>query len=568
MKLKLFVFFFIGIQSLVYAQYKNMLHQPYKNKVEAIDSLYRNTVNMGRVDSLSIKNYTREIEHFALKHQDKELALEAALLNAYSNCLLYSDQKPELIQNLISVAQKGEEEKVLHIEARATKAIANHYWLHNKYEKSFEWLLHLTKILKQIKPESFPNMASHLNFIGRCYYFFKDYKNALIYYEKSSKLPQTKFNVEAVLEAQNSVGLCYQKLGKLKQAKYYFLKVIEDTSIYQKPTWKGIAAGNLGYNYYLKKDYPKAIPLLREDLRNAINIKEPGLAAGAAIPLADIYIKQHQLDKAKQKIEEAKQYIFQSNQTDRLRKLYPVMSKWYAANNEGIKSSAYLDSTIIALNAYNQKYNSLKLLRASKKVEAKNKQLVIEKLNMEYKLKVSHRNYIILFIVLLFTGSVLAYWFRNKYLLREQEIKELKIERTQKALTQAKKQLLNLKEKINSEKEIVESLQQEIQTSHNQKLINKLKSKIIVTDEDWSKYQQLFNEAYPTYLNTLKNSSANITPSELRCLCLEKLELSNKEMGLLLGVSTNSVMVTKHRIRKKLGLKNQQELQNFVRKTG
>jgi len=44
-----------------------------------------------------------------------------------------------------------------------------------------------------------------------------------------------------------------------------------------------------------------------------------------------------------------------------------------------------------------------------------------------------------------------------------------------------------------------------------------------------------------------------LIPAEVRCLAMEKLRFSNTEMAALQGISTNAVMVTKHRIRKKLG---------------
>ncbi len=543
-----------------------MLYKPYKDKVKGIDSLYRNTINKGTEDSLYIKNYTRQMEKFALDNQDKELALEANLLNAYTYWFIYGHKNPKLIYALIDVAQKAKKEKVAHIEERAVHVVAIHYWKKKEYEKSFEFLLRSNKILEKMNPEEFPNIAEHLNFIGRCYFYFKDYRNAIMYYEKSSKLEKTKFNANAVLDAQNTLGLCYQKLGKISLSSQLFSKIISDTSPYKNETWKKIASGNLGYNYYLEENYEKAIPLLKNDIQNAMQIGESRLAAGSAIPLADIYVKQNKLNEAKQKIEEAKESIQESGETDRLRKLYPVISKWYAANKEPAMSAIYLDSAVSSIDAYNEKYNGLKLLRANQKVEAIDRQMEIEKLHTESRIKISQRNYIILSIALLLMGSLLAYWFRNKYLLRKQEIKELRIENTEKALAQAKNQLQNLKTKIQSEQEIIESLQQELQTNGNQKLINELKSKIIITNEDWNKYQRLFEEAYPTYLSSLKKTYTKITPSELRCLCLEKLQLSNKEMALVLGISTNSIVVTKHRIRKKLKLNSQQELQNLVRK--
>ena len=564
-KLKLLPFFFLFGFTLSYGQYQQLLHKPYREKVEDIHQLYKNTINKGRKDSLYICNYTQQIKDYALINDDQELSLEADLLYAYSRWFLYGQEKPDFLEDLLLMVEKGEKAKVSHIKIRAANVLATHYWQVKNYEKSFEWLLYSSKTLETTTSENFPNMAEHLNFIGRCYYYFQDYENAIVYYKKSSEIIKTNFNAKAVLEAQTTLGLCYQKLSQLSLAKKHFTKVINDTSTYKDPIWQSIASGNLGYNYYLEESYSKAIPLFEKDIQNALQIGELGLAAGSAIPLADIYLKNGRLDSAKQKIDEARSYIRKSQQKDRLRKLYPLMSKWYAANFEIDSSSIYLDSTIMAISDYHQKYNTTKLLRANQRVDAIDRELEIEKLHTENRLKISQRNYIILSISLLLLGSLLAYWFRNQSLLRKQEIKILKIEKTERELKLSKNQLQNLKLKIQNRQKTIESLQKEIKTNDNQNIISELKSKIIITNEDWDKYQILFKEAYPNFITSLKNTYENLTPSELRCLCLEKLKLSNKEMALVLGVSSNSVMVTKHRIRKKLNLKSQHELQKLVK---
>ena len=561
MKLKLAALFFLLNSTVSFTQYKQMLNKPYKNKVEDIDSLYRNTINKGRKDSLFINNYTQKMKQWALDSHDKELVLEAELLKAYSYWYLYGHENHELIQNLIDLSEKA---GVLHIEERCVKVIATHYWNTKNYESAFEWLLRSATILKKMKSEDFPDMADHLNFIGRCYYYFQDYNNAILYYKNSSKLEKTKFNSAAVLEAQSTLGLCYQKIGKLKLAKQCFLRVIEDTSPYKNPTWIGIASGNLGYNYYLEGNYKEAILLFKLDIQNAINIKEYGLAAGSIIPLADVYLKQNKLVAAKQKIDEARLYIQKSKQTDRLLKLYPVMSKWYAANNQVNLSTAYLDSTMIAVNEYNKKYNSLKLLRANQKVEARERELEINNLKSESRLKITQRNFIITLTVVLLLCTILAFWFRNQYLLKKQQIKELALENSEKALYNAKSQLENLTLKVRQDNNLIDELQKEKTSKNNLELLSQLKSKNILTQNDWDKFQQLFKEVYPNFIPLLIARYPNLSQAEIRCLCLEKLRLSTNEMGLVLGVSANTIRVTNHRIRKKLELQSQEALEKLV----
>ncbi len=566
MKFKLIFFILLLNCFIAFGQYKKMLHKPYNKKIEAIDVLYRNTINEARKDSLYISSYTTKMQQWALSNNDKELALEAELLNAYANWFLYGYKNPLLIDGLKDIAEKGNKNKIYHVEERATQVIATHYWNQKNYEVAFEWLLQSAEVLEKITSENFPNMASHLNFIGRCYYNFEDYNKALVYYKKSANLKKSSFNANAVLEAQSTVGLCYQKTQKLKLAEQYFLAVIKDTSIYKSKTWVGIASGNLGYNYYLEKNFKKAIPLLKEDFQNAIKINEPNLAAGATITLADIYLKQNKLEKAKQKIKESREYIKTSKQTDRLRNLYPIISKWYSANKQTALSAVYLDSTIIAINNYNKKYSSLKLLRANQKVAIKNKEIEVEKLRTQSQLKLTQRNYIILIVAILLITSTLFFWFRNKYLLKEREIKVLALENAQKALENSKNKLKNLTKKIREDSNLITELQKNEASKNNLNLLSQLKSKNILTKSDWQEFQNLFREVYPNFIQNFTSSYPDLSQAEIRCLCLEKLELTNNEIALILGVSANTIRVTKHRIRKKTDTLTNKSLSEMIKK--
>lgn len=566
--MKLSFSFFIALLNCtgIFAQYKQMLHKPYIEKVEDIHKLYHNTINNGIKDSLSIALYTKEMGAWALAHNDKELALEAELLKAYSYLYLYGNTNPELVHNLIEVAQKGKDENFLNIEERAVNAIAKYYWGIKNYEKAFVWLLSSAKILEHLEPNNYPNMAAHLNFIGLCYYYFEDYEEAAIYLKKSSKLKKTDFNTIEVTSAQNTLGLCYQNLGELDLSDQCFLAIIKNTVT--NSIWKGIASGNLGFNYYLREEFDKAIPLFETDIAEALKQNDYGLATGSLIPLSDIYLKQQNYKEAKRRLDEASKYIQQSGETDRLRKLYPIMSKWYAANYEPNMSIAYLDSSLVASKAYNEKYNGLQLLRANQKVEASQKELEIEKLNTESQLKLTQRNFIIILVSILLLASILGFWFRNKYLLKEQQIKELALENAKKALSNAKTQLENLTLKVRKDTNRIIELEKMNVSDIDQNLLSQLKSKSILTQDDWTQYQDLFKEVYPTFFPLLLASYPNLSQAELRYLCLIKLQLTNNEMALLLGVSSNSMRVTKHRLRNKLKIESQEELQFLIQGLG
>lgn len=562
MKQACLIFLFFLIHCSLFGQYEDMLHKPYVERIEGLSKLYAETYKQG--DSISTVTFLAEFKIWAEANNDSQLAMEADLVlgNYYQK---YYWKNPQTIEYFITLAEKARTEKFLEIEERVVRVISIYYWKRQEYQNAFRWLLRSASNLDKMNEESFPPKAKHLNTIGKCHYFFRDYRNALVYFEKCSKLKRTSRNNRFVIDAQNTSGLCYQKLGEFEASNAHFLKIIDDTTQFKSLTWKGIASGNLGYNYYLQGDYDKAIPLFKIDIESALKGKpDYGLAAGSTIPLADIYLKRNKLETSKMHIDSARMYIRRSRQKDRLRKLYPVMSKWFALAKQPDSSTIYLDSSMYANKTFEEKYNSLKLMRANQEFLSREKEFEVSKLKTESLMKISQRNYTIIIVILLLGGSIFAYWSRNRHLLKKQQMNDLAFQNTQKDLEHAKSELKRVAQKMYENNEMIVQLKKGNLQKAERDLLEQLKSTSILTQENWIQYKEMFQKVYPNFIMKLKSSYPDLSPAEKRCLCLEKLKMSNNEMALALGVSANTVIVTKHRIRKKLGFTNQEELSALV----
>lgn len=59
-------------------------------------------------------------------------------------------------------------------------------------------------------------------------------------------------------------------------------------------------------------------------------------------------------------------------------------------------------------------------------------------------------------------------------------------------------------------------------------------------------------------------ANSDITNSEERLLALEKLNLKTPEIANILGVSTDSVVKNRYRLRKKLGISRETSITAFV----
>ena len=148
--------------------------------------------------------------------------------------------------------------------------------------------------------------------------------------------------------------------------------------------------------------------------------------------------------------------------------------------------------------------------------------------------------------------------------MKKQELKDLALENSQKDLAHAKSELDKVVKKLNKNNEMILQLNKGKLEKADRDLLEQLKTTSILTKEDWIQYRGMFLRIYPNFISKLQNSFPDLSTAEKRCLCLEKLKMSNNEMALALGVSANTVIVTKHRIRKKLGLASQDELSALV----
>ncbi len=540
-------------------QFQKLMNKPYSKRAVETDLLYQSIKSIS--DSVEAHGILDELTDISHDSKDREMIWEVKLLKCYWQLKNGSASLPQRIALMETLAGQAGREQMFHMAARALKFISYKYFLElREYNKIIQNCETMEQMLDHLSPEEFPDMAGCYLSIGKAHYFFKDYNEAIRYFRNPAALPKNGYNASHVLHAINNLGLCYQKLNHLDTSDYYFTKILKDTVSYPVEVWAGIASGNLGHNHYFRGEYQKAIPLLQRDIYNAISLPDWGLAAGSLMPLADIRLKQNDLEEAKRLIDQARKYIYKTRQTVRLRLLFPILSKWYAAMGQKDKVADYIDSTEQVLQEYNDKIQELKLLRFHQESSAK---LHINQMKSQQFRQ--QRDFVVVIIFLFFIGTSMFFWYRNKNIKRKQELHELELKNAQESLENARSRLTDQARKIRENDKMIHQFQQEFKGRIDPPALQELKSSTILTRADWVSFKKNFQKVYPGILSTLRTSYPDLTPAELRLLCLLKLGLTNREMATAQGVSLQSIYVTNHRIRKKLGLENQDKLEELVR---
>ncbi len=556
-----------------HAQYNHLLHKNFSERNSKINAILDKLKPLKK-DVLIFKEIDK-IRNFARENKDTEFELELDFIEVNWIIFLNASTKrfgqDEIFKRFDSLLERTTKNKLQELKSRVLWSRGNYCWnFIGNYELGFESYYLLDAELNKIRSEDFPEMAWYTNTIGEAFYFFQDYNQAKHYFKKGAFIPENNSNSSNLNSMKNNLGLCYQKLNKLDSAAYFFKKVMDSKPLYNHERWTYIAKGNLGYTYYLNNQYHKAMSLFKESIKGNMKFEEYGCVNGALIPLADIYLKKGNMKDSWECISKAKQMIDVLTNGDdklnRLRLFYPLLSKWHQVSGNKELAIKYLDSTIIVKDSCNKKFSVLQLLRAQQKNAIQERQIATFSLINEKQKKTNERNlilFVLVTITLLFSG---IYLYQKKSFQKQKRIQDLKLTIASQNLQMASQQLQDFTDKLIEKNHIIEMLQEQPDVFIDNEIVQQIKKSTILTADDWEKFQSLFEKVHAGFLNRLTSQYKELTASEIRYITLSKLNLSQKEMASILGISPSSVRVTWHRVSKKLNLSDKDTLENFLQK--
>jgi len=83
-------------------------------------------------------------------------------------------------------------------------------------------------------------------------------------------------------------------------------------------------------------------------------------------------------------------------------------------------------------------------------------------------------------------------------------------------------------------------------------------------DQYWNEFRETFGQVHQQFFDNLKNHCEDLTGNDLRLLSLIKLNLASGDIATLLGISQDSLRVSRYRLKKKLSLETGESLTAFV----
>ncbi|MCF0056894.1 triple tyrosine motif-containing protein [Dyadobacter sp. CY356] len=163
---------------------------------------------------------------------------------------------------------------------------------------------------------------------------------------------------------------------------------------------------------------------------------------------------------------------------------------------------------------------------------------------------------------------------RQQTLVNERRIIEIRNENLQSEIKNKSQQLSNVAINVVRKNEILQEIRDELQqvkqelgqqlpNIHYQKLLHSIERNVAGKD-DWVLFEENFNEIHDEFFKRLKKTCPEISPSELRLAACLRMNLSSKEMAPVLGISLRGIEIKRYRLRKKLHLSNDFNLNEYM----
>ena len=458
--------------------------------------------------------------------------------------------------------------------ANLNEALAEEYLRKNDFGSGLMHSMTANEIYENEGIENFSSVAYARHNLGLLLYHAQEYDlsiqitlAAITGYDHHPLKKGDTLDLEHQMFAWNTIGLDYKKLEKYDSAMVAFQNALHIAKRLNNSFWLGNFSGNQGDVYYQLGRYDSAELLLQLDVQNSLAASEWDNAANSLQWLARIRTLKGDPDKAIQQLREAEHFLNRSYQDQYQENIYYAYAMAFEALGKADSVFSYMKKYKVLHDKIERKVSDDRAEVAQMRMENQEALYKINSLNKERKRIALVRNIVIVLIVMV---SIVGLLFYNREKLwmqvREHHLLEEKRRVENEALS-AKDQLRTFTDRFIEKTALADSLQEQLahkeltvaQTSQ----IAELSQRSILTEEDWEDFKRLFEQVYPGFIIGLRDKAPDITLSELRVAALSKLKIAPKEAAALLGISHASVNKARQRLRYRLNLEPDTDLEVY-----
>lgn len=530
---------------------------------------------LSRLDSAGTCNAIAKIEEKG-PLKNKRFLARLHLLKAYRDFYFLCNETGNL--PLIELLQAGlryahEDEDPLLI-ANLNEALVDEYLHSNDFGSGLMHSMIANDIYEKTGKENFSKIAYSRYKLGYLLFCVREYElslqttlSAIKGFDDHPLKKSDTLDLRYHMYGWNTIGLDYKKLEKYDSAMIALNNALWIAEQIKDDFWKGLINGNRGDVYFQLAKYDSAEFLLSLDVKGSLASSSWDNAANSLQLLARIKTLKGNPEKALQYLSEAEQFLGRAYQDQYQENIYYAYAMAYEALGKADSVFSYMKKYQRLHDKIEQNFSDERADVAQMRMENQEALYKINSLIKERKRIALIRNIVVVMIVMV---SIVGLLFYNKEKLwmqvRELHLREEKRRVENEALS-AKDQLKTFTDRFIEKTALADRLQEQLankeltdaQVSH----IAELSQRSILTEEDWEDFKKLFEQVYPGFFIGLREKAHDITLSEQRVAALSKLKIAPKEAAALLGISHASVNKARQRLRHRLNLEPDTDLEVY-----
>jgi tetratricopeptide (TPR) repeat protein/DNA-binding CsgD family transcriptional regulator len=519
------------------------------NKVKILWRLSRLELYTGKVDTslLLLRQALREAQrlnyHRGVVQSYRNLAYTYHLnFNEFDRPLLFLDSAEAWVN---TPAQAG--------MIYSTRGLI--YVRKGEFEKSHRYFIRALELAPNATPSEMYQIHSMmgyaLNNLGRRH-------EAIQFHKKSLRIAEEKLGNREIGAALANLGGPYVQLEEYDSALRVFRKLYKFELAHGNPLLNPTLLSELGKIYYHTGALDSAYYFMHTGLKAAFTLNLPYAISQNLSTLGHYHLKLHPdsalfYGKRLLKNVNRNSALDMDNVTFILAEAYGKLKRYDSSYHYYNQYQLYHDSVF-------QEKQTEQIAELEAQFNLKQKQQEIVRLEAARQNEILKRNGLAIGLGLtLIIGMLMYFYLRSLARARKREI-ELQ-----------HWQLENFMRQMVEKSALVEELRAQLEQFRSEIVIpqeklenlSQILNSSILTNDDWEQFKALFEQVHRNFFAELKIKYPTLTQAETRLAALLRLNVTTREMANMLGISVDSANKARYRLRKKLGLQPEQDLQEI-----
>lgn len=482
--------------------------------------------------------------------------------------------------------------------AIAKRTIGEIFYLQGAYDNAISYLTDALQTFEQLNDKA--ETAQTLLALGAAYQFHDLWDKALLEYHQAKYLFQVLSDSSGLAETYGVIGHYYEKTANADSGFYYQEKALKIYQSLNDSRGLAIIYDNIGSIHEDLGDFEKAYDYFMLSAKyDSICNNLPALV-NTLNNIGDTYRKRGIVAESVYFTTKALNLADSLNLNYEILSAYHDLAKIYRATGDETLALTYYDSAYeFSQNLFNSQIAG-QIANFQTLYETQEKEQAIVRLEAEQRISRQTRNSMIV-------GSMGLLFFVTLVAIQERKRRNKATEAlsAQKALSDAKIQNIELEQKalqtqlenkrlkeeqfylelearsqdlttktlhIIQKNRLLKDLREQIgqlekESKMKAEVVNKLSNSIdkgFQFDREWEHFQDSFNQVHDDFSIRIKKDFPELTHSEIRLCALIRMSIPSKDIATILGITPESLRVSRYRLKKKLNSDSVNNLKDYL----